>query len=205
MLNSGLMSKLLSSAPVRQRLDVEEGLNRLMGERALYLQILGRFLQDHRDSCARIRSLLAQQLDAKAQLAAHSLKGSAGLIGAQLVHDQSVLLENAIAAGADCAALLPRLEILLCEACAGIENHLREHGDQVVQGEAPAIDPAQLRALVEELAGLLRDGNGAAIDLVEKSAPVLAAALGVPTFQMVAAATHAFDFETALDALEMVL
>jgi HPt (histidine-containing phosphotransfer) domain-containing protein len=191
--------------PVRQRLDVEEGLDRLMGERALYLQILGRFVQDHSDSCARIRSLLAQRRDAQAQIAAHSLKGSAGLIGAQLVHDQSVLLENAIASGADCAGLLPRLEELLREACDSIDSLLREHGDSVVPGDTPAIDPAQLRALLGDLAALLREGDGAAIDLVEKSAPILAAALGVPTFQMIAAATHAFDFDAALDALDLAL
>ena len=199
------MSNLLSSAPIRQRLDVEEGLDRLMGERALYLQILRRFLQDHRDSCTRIETLLAQQLEGQAQLAAHSLKGSAGLIGAQLVHDHTVLVENAIAAGAGSAGLLPQLDTLLQDACASIDKLLHEHGDTVAASEAPAIDPAQLRSLIEELAELLRDGDGAAIDLVEKSAPVLAAALGVPTFQMVAAATHAFDFETALDALEMEL
>jgi HPt (histidine-containing phosphotransfer) domain-containing protein len=204
-LNSVLMSKHLSKAPIRQRLDVEEGLDRLMGERALYLQILRRFLQDHRDSCGRIQAFLAQRLETQAQLAAHSLKGSAGLIGAQLVHDQSVLVENAIAAGAECAALMQQLDALLRETCASIDNLLRDHGDNVAAGEARAIDPAQLRALIEELVGLLRDGDGAAIDLVEKSAPVLAAALGVPTFQLVAAATHAFDFETALDALEMEL
>jgi len=204
-LNSVLMSKHLSKAPIRQRLDVEEGLDRLMGERALYLQILRRFLQDHRDSCSRIQAFLAQRLETQAQLAAHSLKGSAGLIGAQLVHDQSVLVENAIAAGAECAALMQQLDALLRETCASIDNLLRDHGDNVAAGEARAIDPAQLRALIEELVGLLRDGDGAAIDLVEKSAPVLAAALGVPTFQLVAAATHAFDFETALDALEMEL
>jgi len=204
-LNSVLMSNSHSSATIRQRLDVEEGLDRLMGERALYLQILRRFLQDHRDSCARIITLLSQRLEAQAQLAAHSLKGSAGLIGAQLVHDQSVLVENAIADGADTCALLEQLKTLLAETCHSIDSLLREHGDNVAQGDAPVIDPAQLRALIEELVGLLRDGDGAAIDLVEKAAPVLAAALGVPTFQMVAAATHAFDFETALDALEMEL
>lgn len=203
MLNSGLMSKHICSAPARQRLDVEEGLDRLMGDRALYLQILHRFLQDHSESGARIRSLLAQRLEAKAQMAAHALKGSAGLISAQLVHDQTALLENAIACGADCAGLLAQLEVLLREACASIDKLLREHGDTVAPGTAPVVDPAQLRALIEELMELLRDGDGAAIDLVEKSAPILAAALGVPTFQMVAAATHAFDFETALDALEM--
>jgi len=176
-----------------------------MGERALYLQILRRFLQDHRDSCTRISTLLSQRLEAQAQLAAHSLKGSAGLIGAQLVHDQSVLVENAIAGGADTCTLLEQLNTLLGETCASIDSLLREHGDNVAPSDAPVIDPAQLRALIEELVGLLRDGDGAAIDLVEKSAPVLAAALGVPTFQMVAAATHAFDFETALDALEMEL
>jgi HPt (histidine-containing phosphotransfer) domain-containing protein len=199
------MSTPLSSAPTRQRLDVEEGLDRLMGERALYLQILRRFLQDHQDSCARIGDLLTRQLEAQAQFATHSLKGSAGLIGAQLVHDHAALLENAIAAGADAALLLPQLDVLLRDACASIDKLLREQGDQVAQGEAPVIDPAQLRALIEELMELLRDGDGAAIDLVEKSAPVLAAALGVPTFQMVAAAAHAFDFESALDALEVAL
>ena len=205
MLNSELMSNLISSAPTRQRLDVEEGLDRLMGERALYLQILRRFLLDHRDACARIGSLLARQLEAQAQMAAHSLKGSAGLIGAQLVHDQAVVLENAIASGANAALLLPQLEVLLREACTSIDNLLLEQGDQVAPGEACVIDPAHLRALIEELMELLRDGDGAAIDLVEKSAPVLAAALGVPTFQMVAAAAHAFDFESALDALETAL
>jgi HPt (histidine-containing phosphotransfer) domain-containing protein len=199
------MSNLLSSAPIRQRLDVEEGLDRLMGERSLYLQILRRFLQDYRDSCQRIESLLAQRQEAKAQLAAHSLKGSAGLIGAQLVHDQSVLVENAIADGADAAALVSQLDVMLRETCASIDQLLSDHSDNVAPSAAPVIDPSQLRALLEELVGLLRDGDGAAIDLVEKSAPVLAAALGVPTFQMVAAATHAFDFETALDALEMEL
>lgn len=176
-----------------------------MGERALYLQILRRFLQDHRDSFTRISALLSERLDAQAQLAAHSLKGSAGLIGAQLVHDQSVLVENAIASGSETAALLDQLQQLLGETCTSIDNLLREHGDNIAPSETPVIDPAQLRALIEELVGLLRDGDGAAIDLVEKSAPVLAAALGVPTFQMLAAATHSFDFETALDALEMEL
>lgn len=205
MLNSVLMSNLLSSPPIRQRLDVEEGLDRLMGERALYLQILRRFLQDHRDSCDRINLLLAQKLDGQAQLAAHTLKGSAGLIGAQLVHDHAVLVENAIAAGGDTVPLLPQLDVLLSEACLSIDNLLREHGDSIAPNAAPPVDPEQLRALIEELVMLLRDGDGAAIDLVEKSAPVLAAALGVPTYQLVAAATHAFDFETALDALEMEL
>ncbi|KRB90560.1 MULTISPECIES: Hpt domain-containing protein [unclassified Duganella] len=199
------MNNLLSSAPIRQRLDVEEGLDRLMGERSLYLQILRRFLQDYRDSCERIQSLLSQRQEAKAQLAAHSLKGSAGLIGAQLVHDQAVLVENAIADGAESAALLTHLTVLLRETCGSIDDLLREHGDKVAPGETPAADPAHLRALIEELVGLLREGDGAAIDLVEKSATILASALGVPTFQMIAAATHAFDFETALDVLEMEL
>lgn len=205
MLNSVLMNNLLSSTPIRQRLDVEEGLDRLMGERALYLQILRRFLQDYRDSCERIQSLLTQRQEAKAQLAAHSLKGSAGLIGAQLVHDQAVLVENAIADGADVTDLVSQLALLLQETCGSIDDLLRKHGDKVSPNEAPAVDPAQLRALIEELVGLLREGDGAAIDLVEKSATVLATALGVPTFQMIAAATHAFDFETALDVLEMEL
>ena len=95
--------------------------------------------------------------------------------------------------------------MLLRETCGSIDDLLHEHGDKAASSEMPAVDPAQLRALIEELVGLLREGDGAAIDLVEKSATILATALGVPTFQMIAAATHAFDFETALDVLEMEL
>ena len=61
--------------------------------------------------------------------------------------------------------------------------------------------PENLHALLHKLAFLLNEGDGAAIDLVEGHAGLLASALGVTAYEAVAAAAHAFDFETALDAL----
>ncbi|MYM92207.1 phosphotransfer domain-containing protein, partial [Rugamonas sp. FT82W] len=52
-----------------------------------------------------------------------------------------------------------------------------------------------------QLARLLDDGDGAAIDVLEQSASALAAGLGVAVFEQVTAAAHQFDFETALARL----
>ena len=56
--------------------------------------------------------------------------------------------------------------------------------------------------LVQHLARLLEEGDGAAIDVLERSASVLAAGLGMEVFQEVTEAAHQFDFEGALAVLE---
>ncbi|MBJ7312170.1 Hpt domain-containing protein [Rugamonas sp. CCM 8940] len=63
---------------------------------------------------------------------------------------------------------------------------------------APALPAGQLCRL---LAQLLRDGNGAAIDLLERTAAQLAAHLGEAAWRRLDAAAQRFDFETALAVL----
>ena len=62
--------------------------------------------------------------------------------------------------------------------------------------------PPETGMLVQHLARLLEEGDGAAIDVLERSASVLAAGLGVEVFQEVTEAAHQFDFEGALAVLE---
>jgi two-component system sensor histidine kinase/response regulator len=59
--------------------------------------------------------------------------------------------------------------------------------------------------LLLHLARLLDEGDGAAIDVLEQSATVLAASLGVEVFQEVTEAAHQFDFEAALATLQAAL
>ena len=67
---------------------------------------------------------------------------------------------------------------------------------------AAAGPPPEIGPLVKHLARLLEEGDGAAIDVLEQSASVLAAGLGEEAFQEVTAAAHQFDFEAALAILE---
>lgn len=77
------------------------------------------------------------------------------------------------------------------------------HGTCATLARPPA-DPAA-RVLLHRLAHLLRDGDGAAIDVLDHSANVLGAVLGMQLYARVAAAAHELDFEGALDALQPAL
>lgn len=179
---------------------VEEGLERLMGDRALYLQLLRRFRQDYQHAPARIRQALeAGQLEPGRRLA-HTLKGASGMIGALQAHAAAATLEASChVEGGPCMAAMAALEDAMHTLTGMIETVL----DGSDGSTPPAPEPqASAQLLVHSLARMLDEGDGAAIDVLEQSASVLAASLGVAVFQEVAAAAHQFDFEAALEALK---
>lgn len=187
-------------------LNVEEGLERLMGDRALYLQILQRFQHDYRTATAAIRQALAASDGAAARAAAHALKGAAGMIGAQAVYQLAAALEVALAmppAGAAPDPLAPLLEQLELAMQATLDMGGALCGAAPSATAAPLAAPAApgKPALLRHLAQLLNDGDGAAIDVLEQSATALAGSLGVAAYQAIAAAAHEFDFELALEIL----
>ncbi|NRR33296.1 Hpt domain-containing protein [Oxalobacteraceae bacterium] len=187
-------------------LNVEEGLERLMGDRALYLHILQRFQHDHGAATATIGRALAAADMAAARAAAHTLKGAAGMIGAQAVYQLAAALEVALALPpTDTASDLT--SPLLAQLELAMQATLAMSGALSARLPAPAPLPLATAAapgkpaLLRHLAQLLNDGDGAAIDVLEQSATTLAGSLGVPAYQAIAAAAHEFDFELALALL----
>lgn len=190
-------------------LNTGEGMERLMGDAALYRQLLLRFRRDYQDAVAQIRQLMAEGIPAAAQRKAHSLKGAAGMIGAQeLNHLAGVTEAGLCASGQETHAGLDVLEQALSALVLAITSHLDGPQASPAAPTAPPVDAQaaeHARPLILRLAQLLDDGNGEAIDVLEQSATVLAAGLGIAVFQEVAAAAHEFDFEAALAALAPAL
>jgi HPt (histidine-containing phosphotransfer) domain-containing protein len=188
-------------------LNTGEGLERLVGDASLYRQLLLRFRKDYGPAVAQMRQLLACRAQDEAQRKAHSLKGAAGMIGAQQLHHLAGVTEAGLlasgAAHAERVAGLDVLQAAMDNVLLAIAAHLGgaapQGAAQAAAGDAQA--RMQDRALVARLARLLDEGNGEAIDVLEQSATALAASLGVAVFQEVAAAAHEFDFEAALAAL----
>ena len=210
-----------AAPPVRtegQILQVETGLQQLMGDRALYLQILRRFRQRYHDSANQARIELVAGDAAGARHIFHTLKGAAGIIGAQQVYLLAATLESTCTEPSEsCLGPLAQLEQALRALMAAIDTELNadnqvqheqqqqqnqqnQQGDQA--GPTPGRSPPETRMLVLHLARLLEEGDGAAIDVLEQSATVLAASLGVAVFQEVTEAAHQFDFEAALAVLQ---
>lgn len=188
-------------------LQVETGLQQLMGDRALYLQILHRFRQRYPDSGCQARTAFGNHEPGHAQRIIHTLKGAAGMIGAQQVYLLAAQLEPLCAGPAQAwSAPLAQLEQALRELTGVIDAVLDGDPQQLLAGgtpPAPAVP--ETRMLLLHLARLLDEGDGAAIDVLEQSATVLAQSLGVEVFQEVTEAAHQFDFETALASLRTAI
>ena len=194
-------SKLPMDPGTSDILDVADGVDRIMGNQALYVRMLIRFRQDYMHAAGPVQAALAAGDTALAQRLAHTLKGAAGLIGARQLHQTSSELEAAIRnetglqqsalvqLGLAFAATLDRIDAVLDDRPApGADSTPR-----------PLMkDPALLARLVE----LLTSGDGAAVDLLEESGASLKVVLGEARLAQVAAAVNAFDFEGALRALK---
>nr|WP_315254435.1 Hpt domain-containing protein [uncultured Duganella sp.] len=185
-------------------LQVETGLQQLMGDRELYLQILRRFRQRYPDSGCQARQAFDDNEPGHAQRIVHTLKGAAGMIGAQQVYLLASQLEPLCAGPAQAwSAPLAQLEQALRSLIAVIDEVLDGDPQNMLAGSAPPVPVVpETRMLLLHLARLLDEGDGAAIDVLEQSATVLAQSLGVEVFQEVTEAAHQFDFEAALAALQ---
>jgi HPt (histidine-containing phosphotransfer) domain-containing protein len=174
-------------------LDIEQGLARLMGNSRIYFNALRRF-DNHINAAQRVAAQLASGDQAGAYRAMHTLKGAAGLLGAGEVQWLATEVEAAIARGDAVAALLERLTAALQRVQLRIEAAIREHAEAPV---LPAKTVADMPALLDRLAVLFEEGNGAAIELLSQREAELGGELGAAAWQAVASAAHEYDFERA--------
>lgn len=107
-------------------IDVQEGLDRMMGNEALYERLLGRFLDDV--SCDRIaEAIVAEDAEAAAG-AVHALKGVAGNLSIKSVYETASLQCALFRSGEweQAVALSSGLEERVACAKVAIERAFRE-------------------------------------------------------------------------------
>ena len=177
-------------------IDLGAGLDRVMGDRDMYLRVLGRFRADYRDTAARLRAALALDDNALVQRIAHTLKGAAAMIEARVLRQLALDMEVALRGGGKVdAALLAKveaeLERVLVELDAMLSAPLPE----------PATAPASQEAIAR-LRSMLDIGDGDALDAIKELRTGLLAALGPERMQALDAAVRVFDFERAVAVLD---
>jgi HPt (histidine-containing phosphotransfer) domain-containing protein len=178
-------------------IDVAGGVERLMGDRALYARALDRFRGDYQGAADAIRAALHDGEHALALRLAHTIKGAAGMIEARVLQRRARALEQAVhAAQGDCAVELGLMQAELGRVVGEIV--------QLVQDSACAPQRAcreDSEDAIERLRALLDVGDGAATDLIRNEREQLVAAMGEARFGQVAAAVDGFDFVLALRLL----
>lgn len=193
--------ELRSDAITRDTIDINDGIERLMGNRELYGRMLRRFRKDQQRGIEPICEALAAGDMILAHRLVHTLKGATGMIGAQRLHAHACDLEQAIRTETDTQDAVAQLRQEFEKVIQLLDVLLTgspPEGVPVAVPHKPLLDD---RLLIARLIELLASGDGAAIDLLEETDASLRVILGAETLAQVAAAVQEFDFEGALVAL----
>jgi len=187
------------AVPAAPVLDIEAGVERLMGERGIYLRALARFRSSYRDSAGAIRRALDADDSGLAHRLAHTLKGAAGMIEAPRLHVAALVLESTLRDGSgDTGLALARLDSALAEVLCELD------GMNLLVDAPPRrapVAPVQ-NGIIASLRAMLDIGDGAAVELVAAARSELSEHLGQRGYEELSAAMEQFDYELALAVLE---
>ncbi|AWJ94121.1 histidine kinase (plasmid) [Azospirillum baldaniorum] len=189
-------------------LDTVTGLSRVLGKKRLYLDLLRKFAAGQRDVVTAIRGALDSGDLAAAERYAHTLKGTAGNIGAHPVQDAATDLEAVIRDARPrpeidtrLAALEPPLGALL----AHLEAALTPMGAAAPSAaQSTLVDADALLAVCGQLRQLLLDSDPDAEEALAADADLLRAAFP-DRFEAIADQIRNFDFDEAAAALDAAL
>lgn len=182
-------------------IDLETALDRVMGDRAMFLRLLARFAGDYRDLIPRLQAAIATGDAVLAQRIAHTLKGAAGMMEALPLRHLALDVELALKKdGAAPAALIDALDVELTRVLMEVDALLVAPDAAalpVVSSTASPALPVDARDLTR-LRAMLDIGDGRAPELVALLRPRLLVTLGVDRMAALEKSIERFDFEHAL-------
>jgi len=186
-------------------IDVTAGLATTMNNQKLYIRLLINF-RDHQGKFSDLFAAARQDSDPRAaERAAHTLKGTAGNIGASGVQAAAGALEHAFRAGKDAAEIDGLLATVLAElepVVAGLQQI--GVGKSAAAKAVPAIPKEELQAVLDRLAALLEDNDAASVDLLGELLDKIEGTPQARALKPVADAINNFDFDEALEMLKKV-
>jgi HPt (histidine-containing phosphotransfer) domain-containing protein len=183
-------------------IDLAAGLATCMGRRDLYLRLLCKFRDTQTDFAEQFQAAQIDPDPAAAERLAHSLRGSAGSIGAKAVAQACALLEQACQNGEPATvvqALAMQVEQCLRPILAALADL---KADTTASTDGDRLDDSAINEQLNRLIVLLDEGDTAALD-------VLAALRNRPLdralaerLTIVAAQVELFDFDRALQLVK---
>ncbi|MDS4014629.1 MAG: response regulator [Candidatus Accumulibacter sp.] len=180
-------------------IDVRAGMATTMNNEKLYLRMLQKFCDGQSDFLAQFAAARQGEDPSAPERLAHTLKGTAGNIGARGVQAVAAELEAACKAQGDAE----RIEQLLADvamALSPVVAALRNLGGGDPVAPHAEVDRGRVRDLAEKLRALLEDDDSEAGDLLDEHADLFKAAFA-GHYRRIDDAIKSFDYEAALDAL----
>jgi len=187
-------------------IDKVAGLATTMGNAKLFTRMLVKFAEGQGGFKELFASARIDADPTAATRCAHTLKGTAGNIGAKRVQASAGELEQACKEGAPETAIQAILDRTLADLAiviTGLAGH--PFGEKPPEAAPVAVEWAKVQPLLEQLVAQLAESDAAATDTLEElQALVQGSSLG-GSLEKVASAMASFDFELAESALKALL
>jgi two-component system sensor histidine kinase/response regulator len=180
-------------------IDMKVGLATTMNNMKLYRKLLGKFRDSQADFSDQFAAALKDADETAATRCAHTLKGTAGNIGAKGVQGAADKLEHTCNEGAAKKAINTLLKDVL-EALKPVLEGLQQLDAADTPGKQTkeAADPAKVQELMEKLKSLLEDDDTDAGDVLEELSALTSGTPMAKKLRKVTAAVGDYDFEEAL-------
>ncbi len=183
-----------------ENLDVEWGLKRVGGNRALFSKLLKEFYQDHQSDITLLELATAEKRNQDVSRIIHTIKGVAGNIGARKLQKSSLELESVTAKGEDNTVTLACFYQDFTRLLDELEQFSKQGESEQKHEHVPA---EQLSKEIKQLSLLLANGDAEASGYLEKIGNHL------PTHtshqvQLLEQAIENYDFDLAIELLEEI-
>ncbi|KAB2970667.1 response regulator [Zoogloea sp.] len=178
-------------------IDLKVGRSRLMGSDSRYARYLRLFAEHSAELPLQLQAALDARDLATAQRLAHTLKGSAGQIGAEQVSAAAEALEKAVTDGASTAALTEMVSSIT-EVLILTVNGIYSAFPTQPESSRPKGDSA---GVIAELLSLIENDDAKALAVFDGHRALLEETLGSVSFQTLAGQLQQFDFDQALETL----
>jgi len=168
-----------------------------MHNRKLYIKLLRQYAAEFETAPARIRELLAAGQRDEAYRIAHTVKGTAGNLGAKAVQALAGELESAISSGEKGASFDEKFAAFEDSNNKAVNSIKAAFGPFEVRDSGNAGDATRGRQTAETLLALFEEGNARAVDLIDAEKGNLTSFLTADVMQKISRAVAAFDFDSA--------
>jgi two-component system sensor histidine kinase/response regulator len=187
-------------------IDITAGLATCMNREEFYLRMLHKFRETHEQFMGDFDAACQSNDSQGPMRTAHTLRGSAGNIGAKELAATAAVLEQACKAGAGIDELT-RLRSVLGQELTKVMTGLAQLKNEEMTKAAPVVSPlnvTELGALIARLRKLLIDSDTSALAVVEELDTALSDHSSAIKLRLLSQQIDRFDFDEALATLDAI-
>ncbi len=211
--DAGIATQSIAQIALEAHVDLDAAINRLGGNRPVYLRMLSRFVGDLAAMPAQLHSKLESGKTQDAAVLMHTLKGLAGTLGATALAAAAADAEKRLANPLDATpwrAVAQGMTTAMAEATPGLSQLLKALQAPIQVAKPPpqkAFDASALNLALQALAVHLRNADMAATDAmtdIQRQFGTGSAELAGEPLASLDAAIQSLDFERALSLCEQL-